>query len=167
LGKGWTKNAICGMLGNMQSESSINPARWEGDVVWNSNTMRGFGLVQWTPYTKYMEWVNGEGLPYKEMDSNLQRILYEVENNIQWIHSSITFQEFTQSTDTANNLAMLFITAYERPKDPNQPIRGTQAEYWYNTLEGGVSPPDPDPNTNDEKKLVHLLLSDALNGWKW
>lgn len=25
LDKGWTKNAICGMLGNMQTESTINP----------------------------------------------------------------------------------------------------------------------------------------------
>jgi hypothetical protein len=25
LAEGWTLNAICGMLGNMQAESSINP----------------------------------------------------------------------------------------------------------------------------------------------
>lgn len=27
--KGFTKNAICGILGNMNSESTINPAVWQ------------------------------------------------------------------------------------------------------------------------------------------
>lgn len=27
LSKGWSLNAICGMLGNMQSESAINPRK--------------------------------------------------------------------------------------------------------------------------------------------
>ena len=30
---GWTLNAIAGILGNMQSESAINPGRWQSDRV--------------------------------------------------------------------------------------------------------------------------------------
>jgi hypothetical protein len=168
LGKGWTKNSVCGILGNMQSESSINPARWQSDVI--GDLSAGFGLVQWTPASKYIDWANANGLPYRDMDSNLSRILYEVVNNIQWSNGSMTFQEFTQSTDTANNLAMMFISSYERPANPDQPIRGTQAEYWYTNLTGGTNPdpdPTPDPTTNKEKALIHLLLCDALIGWKY
>lgn len=76
------------------------------------------------------------------MDANIYRILYEVENNIQWIATSTynyTFREFTQSTDTPYNLALAFLANYERPADPNQPARGTQAEYWYEYL-GGLPP---------------------------
>ena len=135
--RGWTKNSICGMLGNMQTESTINPGIWES--LNYGNTSGGYGLVQWTPATKLINWCVSVGKTYEQMDSQLDRILYEVENNIQWIHSTMTFQEFTQSTDTAYNLAMLFITAYERPYDPNQPIRGEQAEYWYTNLVGGGS----------------------------
>lgn len=31
--QGWTLNAIAGILGNMQSESAINPGRWQSDRV--------------------------------------------------------------------------------------------------------------------------------------
>jgi hypothetical protein len=158
---GWTKNAICGMLGNMQTESTINPAIWQG--LDSSNTSGGFGLVQWTPSTKYTDWCTSQGLVYTEMDSNLKRILYEVDNNIQWINSNMTFTEFTQSTDTPYNLAMNFLSSYERPANPDQPNRGTQAENWFNTLTGGgtITP------SNDKTKLIKLLLADTLNGWKW
>lgn len=44
-GYGWTKEAICGLLGNIQQESQLNPGAWE--VM--DRTDRGYGLVQWTP----------------------------------------------------------------------------------------------------------------------
>lgn len=101
------------------------------------------GLVQWTPYTKYTDWIVNQGFTDpSEMDANIFRILYEVENNIQWIATSTynySFKEFTQSTDTPYNLALAFLANYERPADPNQPARGTQAEYWYEFL-GGLPP---------------------------
>lgn len=31
--KGWTLNSICGILGNMEVESSINPGRWQSDRI--------------------------------------------------------------------------------------------------------------------------------------
>jgi hypothetical protein len=136
--RGWTSQAICGMLGNMQSESTINPGIWES--LDEGNFFGGFGLVQWTPASKYIDWgyANGleelNGLPVIDFDNQLDRILYEVVNNIQWIWASMTFEQFTHSTNSPYSLAMLFIKAYERPLNPNQPIRGTQAEYWYSHL---------------------------------
>lgn len=174
LGQGWTKNAICGMLGNMQTESSINPGIWQS--LDSGNMSGGFGLVQWTPATKYTDWADSHSYVWDEMDSNLLRILYEVEENLQWIYSEMTFEEFTHSTDTAYNLAMLFLAKYERPADPDQPLRGTQAEYWFTNLTGGgtVDPPDPPiggqlppPSIgNLESQLIGLFLSDTISGWK-
>jgi hypothetical protein len=162
--KGWTKNAICGMLGNMQSESTINPAIWQS--LDSGNLDGGFGLVQWTPASKYIDWANANGLPYEEMDSNLARILYEVENNIQWINGNMTFKEFTTSTDTPYNLAMNFLSSYERPANPDQPNRGNQAQYWFDNLDGnGSVTPTPTPSANDV--YIKMLLSDTINGWKW
>ena len=46
LGGTWTLTAICGMLGNMWSESGMNPWRWQNDTVTYSG---GYGLVQFTP----------------------------------------------------------------------------------------------------------------------
>lgn len=166
--KGYTKNAICAVLGNMQSESTINPCIWEG--LNQGDMSHGFGLVQWTPATKYIDWCGSQNIPYADMNSNLKRIIYEVDNNVQWINSldpkNRSFKEFMQSNDSPYDLAMVFIKAYERPANPDQPNRGDQANYWYETLTGGVIiPPDPtDPPTETTDKIYHLWLSNAL---KW
>lgn len=140
LNKGWTANAICGMLGNMQSESAINPGRWQSDRVGGDSDGHGYSLVQWTPYTKYTNWCAENGyVDPSEMDVAIERILHEVENNLQWIATSkynMSFKEFTQSTESPNYLAMVFIANYERPAEPNQPARGTQADSWYEYLTG-------------------------------
>lgn len=141
--QGWTMNAVAGILGNMQSESAINPGRWQNDIVMPTDpTDSGYGLVQWTPYTKYTNWVQGDP---STMDNNLSRIIYEVSNNLQWIPTTqynYSFSDFTHSTDTPYNLGMAFLANYERPLNPNQPQRGQQAERWYQFLEG-VIPPQP------------------------
>lgn len=137
--RGWTKNAVCGMLGNMQTESTINPGIWQS--LQEGNREGGYGLVQWTPATKYINWATANNLDYEKMDSQLKRIMYEVENNIQWINinSGMTFKEFTQSKKTPYELGMFFLSDYERPRDGNQPERGKQAEYWFKELTGGGS----------------------------
>jgi hypothetical protein len=146
---GWTKNAVCGMLGNMQTESTINPGIWESFDA--GNMSRGYGLVQWTPATKFIDWCNDRGLNYTDMDSDLKRITYEVENNIQWYNDSLgnpppfTFTEFTKSTLSAYDLGMIFLHHYEIPHVYDQPDRGTQAEHWFNTLDGSSSDPGTDP----------------------
>ena len=134
--RGWTKNAVCGMLGNMQTESTINPGIWQSLQANNMNV--GFGLVQWTPASKFINWANENGLDYLDIDSQLKRILYEVENKIQWYSTSnypMSFSSFTQSTQTPSYLAAAFIYNYERPASYSTlSARQSQATYWYNNL---------------------------------
>lgn len=138
---GWSKNAICGMLGNMQSESTINPSIWEG--LNSGNLSGGYGLVQWTPATKYLDWCTARGYDNTTLDSALKRILEEVATDTQWGANlqlgspPYDFKTFTTSTETPYTLAMNFLHFYERPQVNDQPHRGTQAEYWYTTLTGG------------------------------
>ena len=136
---GWTLNSICGMLGNMQVESSINPGRWQNDTVAPVDpTGVGYGLVQWTPYTNYTNWATSSGYTDPSiMDANLARIKYELANNLQWIPTAsypMTFSEFKVSTHTPYTLALTFLANYERPADPDQPMRGLYATNWYNYL---------------------------------
>lgn len=152
---GWSLNAICAMLGNMQAESGINPGRWQSDNV--GNTSAGYGLVQWTPATKYIEWC-GNNDP-SEMDQNIARILYEVENGLQWIATSaydLSFKEFSTSNKTVGYLAKSFLLNYERPADQSasvQALRSSYAESWYTYLTGTAPDVDPDaPATNKTKK---------------
>lgn len=153
--KGFTKESICGMLGNIQTESTINPGRWESDRVGGHPKGHGYGLVQWTPYNKYTNWCNGDP---STMDNNLERINYEVENGIQWIKTKkypLTFRQFKTSTDSPDYLANAFLTNYERPRDPIQPRRGRQALFWYDFLNGVSPQPSPTPTPTPEKSVIN------------
>lgn len=128
---GWTVNAICGLLGNMSGESTLNPNLYEQG--YNHSLSRGYGLVQWTPATKLMDWCNGQGLDWSNGDSQLSRIDYEQQNGIQWISKSaynyMTFNQFTQSTLDVDYLTEVFIWSYERPSSyyGNKSLPGRKA----------------------------------------
>lgn len=137
--QGWTINAIAGMLGNIEKESTINPGIWQG--LNEGNTSGGYGLVQWTPATKITQWLSENGYSTDDGDSNgngqCERIIYEMENGIQWISTEeypLSFKEFSQSKMPSSYLALAFLYNYERPADLNQPERGVNAGKWFTYL---------------------------------
>lgn len=136
--QGWTLESVSGMLGNMEIESHINPAQWE--EAYPIYGAGGFGLVQWTPWTNYTEWA-GSGWE-TNYQRQLERIQYELDNGLQWIpvaqDGNMTFQQYTQSTQTPGDLAMIFERGYERGT-PLESQRRAAAQKWYEYL-GGVGP---------------------------
>lgn len=137
--RGWSKESVCGMLGNMETESNINPCIWED--LNSGNKSGGFGLVQWTPSTKYTEWAVANGYSPTDIDGQLNRLQYEIDNGLQWITKQtypISFQAFKVNSAgySVEQLAQAFLLNYERPEDQTQPARSTQARYWYDTLTG-------------------------------
>ena len=143
--QGWTIHAVSGMLGNMQSESSINPGIWQN--LDDTNPDLGYGLVQWTPSTKYTSWCAERGIDPSDMDSAILRINWELENNQQYYPTTqypLTFAEFKTSTRSPYYLAGAFLYNYERPQTPNPTLRGQQANAWYQYLTG-ETPPTPTP----------------------
>ena len=131
IAKGWTSQAICALLGNIEVESGIQA---------NLNERSGgggYGLVQWTPKSKLVQWANSKNLDYASLKAQCLRIQWEVDNNQQYYKTSaypLTFKQFTQSTLSPTYLAQVFIHNYERPANPNQPIRGQNAEKWHKLL---------------------------------
>lgn len=146
LARGWTVEAISGMLGNMQVESHINPGVWQ-DL--NPNPKLGWGLVQWTPSTNFTDWASAHGYANDDGDAQLLWIDTETVNYGQWIPTAQypeSFNQFKVSTQTPEYLADCFLKNFERPSDINQPIRQTYARYWYDWWEGSpVPPPNPNP----------------------
>ena len=123
--KNWTTNSICAMLGNMWVESHINPCIWQ-DLTVNINN--GYGLVQWTPSTKYRSWSGIKDYNSKENgNKELDRLLWEVDNNVQWSRSKgnldLSFKDFTQSTISVESLTREFGQCYEQPKDLDATIK--------------------------------------------
>ncbi len=160
VNKGWSKEAVAGILGNKQSESGIIPDRWESDL--QGNMSGGYGLVQWTPASKFINWANGNGYDYKSLDAQLKRIEWEVVNEQQWFHPNMSFKQFTQQTVSPEQSAILFITYYERPANSNQPIRQTQARYWYQTLKNIVT---DNSDGNNEIMVPIGGISVGTNVW--
>lgn len=143
--KGWTLNSISAILGNMQSESTINPWIWES--LEYDNLSKGYGLTQWTPASKYIDWA---GSDWKNPDRELDRIVWEANNGQQWfsnpsapiINPPLSFKEFTISNLDVVTLANYFLWYYEHPAVTIQPIRGEQAKFWLDYL-SGITPPEP------------------------
>jgi len=129
--RNWTSQSICSMLGNMQAESGLI-----ADIDELSGG-GGYGLVQWTPKSKLTSWADANGLDYKNIGTQCQRIQWELANSEQYYKTTnypLTFKEFTESTLTPTYLAETFLHNYERPANLNQPARGVYAEEWYALL---------------------------------
>ena len=169
--EGWSINAISALLGNLQVESSINPGRWQSDNVGNISS--GYGLVQWTPSSKYTGWCSDQGLTDpSEMDSNLKRILYELKNNIQWIATNnydFSFKDFSTSKRSVSDLAKAFLLNYERPADQSESVqtfRAELAESWYSVLQG-TEPDSPGVTKKRRSKYNFLLFQSNRRRTQW
>lgn len=138
---GWTNNAIYGVLGNMETESNINPQFWQRGA-----TIPGYGLVQWTPSSHLIDWANRRGLDPNDIDVQLERIKFEVLTNDDenpehdaWQKNNhelkITFEEFTKSNETPECLADVFLLCYERYGTIPILERSKQARKWHDILE--------------------------------
>lgn len=158
---GWSDNAIAAMLGNMQAESGINPGRYEnGD---DTSTTNGFGLVQWTPNTKYKEWADANGYTdYGDIVGQVARIKYEVDNGLQWISTALyplSFSEFVVSNDDLSVLTYAFMYNYERPRDLNQPERITYSREWLSFIQNMTPDTPSTPTTKNEMSKLLLYFA--------
>ena len=157
--RGWTVNAICGLLGNMHWESDgLQP-----DI--NEMGGGGYGLVQWTPGTKLKSWAEQRGLNYRTVNTQCQRIQYELDNGIQYYKNKCSyknFKAFSQSNDSPETLTRCFMTDYERPYEPTAHLsdRIKYANFWYNYFTGDEPTPDPTPSS-DVVFTYSVKLSDG------
>lgn len=144
LDKGWTVNAIAGLLGNMQQESTICP-----DLDERGGS--GYGLVQWTPKTNYTNWANANGYDITDGNYQLQWINEETIKQGQWIETSaypISFDEFKVSLESPEYLATCFEKNFERPAT-SHPERQGYARWWLDWYNGSYVPPTNPPQTGD------------------
>lgn len=154
--KGFSRNAICAILANMECESTINPGIWEGLQPY----IGGYGLVQWTPYEKYSEWA-GEGWQ-NNGDKECDRIAYEFDYNIQYYPTDnypLTASEFKTSKESPEFLAGAWMENYERPWSyQTEWYRKERARYWYDYLESKDQPSEEVPDEKRKVKKSCLLI---------
>lgn len=185
VGSDWTQQSLSALLGNMRHESSINPNMYEYGYDWSDD--RGYGLVQWTPRSKYWNWAVANNLTPEKGESQLARIDYEIENNIQWIanghrvryglESKYNFSFEAFRTNSLNlsiaELVEAFMWNYEGP-NYQAGTNSLQQRIDFALLVNGIldftgtgGGVNPQPPSNVNEKIINLLLCDALNGWKF
>ena len=154
-GKGWSNVAIAGLVGNCTYESYTNPGFHE---VGGS----GFGIVQWTPSSNYINWARPRGFPvdtdYSDPERYLlgqcERINFEMQTGIEFFGNSSyganylwcnTWQKYialTESDVTPETAAHIFLSNYERPNHSaaaaSLSARQTYARRWYDKFKSGA-----------------------------
>lgn len=157
--KGYTLNAISAMLGNMQTESTINPGLWQGRG--DPAPDKGFGLVQWTPSTKYTDWADANGYAHDDGDGQVEWIYTQMGISGEWLPTAdypMTWDQFIVSTDSPEYLARVFLFNFERPADPDITGREQNAHYWYAWINGEYVPPPNPPESPDWRYKMPLYM---------
>lgn len=171
ISQGWTVNAISAMIGNMNYESNLNPARVykvgnfpHGGAsltdLDNNNALNhpneAYGLVQWKgkssaePITNQLvsyairyntQWYDG--------DIQIQRLLWEYSQSVKFHAQTVdgvywTFEKFSHSTADPQTLSKVWMVCYEGTWSVLD-TRKKNAQKWYNYFHGSPEPPDPTP----------------------
>ena len=154
LAQGWQFETLCGVFGNIESEGLFSPGKWENGHLLDLNY--GFGLVQWTPATKYINWAAGifdntdPWYPlYYSGWYECYRLAMEGKYNLstQWLQTStyqFTIQNFVTGAALVGNTAhdrvefaaSAWLYDYERPGNySSESTRRARAVAWYDRLQ--------------------------------
>ncbi len=132
--KGWSKNAICAVLGNMDEEScGVNPGKHQ------AYDGPGYGIVQWDPASKYLNWAQNNGYADDSLEGQVAFLVESMQPGMgEWLsdNSSVpdgygmSYSDFISSSADVSYLAQVFVYCYERPSEPHMDQRINYAVYW-------------------------------------
>ena len=178
--RGWSLNAVCGILGNIGHESGYNPWRWQSDQVLSStspsleSTSHGYGLFQFTPFkngsdARYYyaggQKYSGYGPNYSDKagsvtDAEAQLMFMNANDSGGYIPTQsypLSFAQYKTSTDSAADLASAWLRNYERPASfATEGVRRKTAEYWFAKLSGTPTP---------SGRYVNVLVEGNGSAW--
>lgn len=137
--KGLSDAAICGILGNFQHESNINPTQWQIGMpeTWSMYSETGYGIAQFTPAGKIKEYADTVGKSVSDITVQLDYIWGQVTTN-GFFGGGQTFQEFAVETDPAQ-AAIDFLRGYEMHSMTTDALqeREQYADQWWSIYNRG------------------------------
>lgn len=159
-----TLEAMCGIIGNACYEShGLNPAQKQ------VSSGAGWGLIQWTPYSNLVDYVN----TWYDGDEQCELILREGRGEVsgrffaskKHPEYSYSWSQFCQLTDI-EEAVKAYLWERERPleKYAQQTLqdRINMARFYYEYLSGEEPPTPPEPPEPPEKvdkAMLFLILS--------
>lgn len=140
---GWSLNAVCGMLGNMEVESGISPAVVQNFAT-NNPPKLGYGLIQWTSNVNNVHdntlwaWIYRNYHDYNWQDGDRQCIFINGEDGQYYYPTKnypLTYAQFKVSTETPEYLAATY--HYNRERGTWTNLRPQYARKWYEFFRRG------------------------------
>lgn len=136
---GFSAGAIIGIVANMEHESAINPGQQEHG--YGGSTSRGYGLVQWTPGTKIINYADSVGGNWYDGDIQMDFLMINAPDS--WGGAMpYTWDEF-KAIDDIYLATRVFFKNFERGTWHDELY--DYAEYWYGVLYGSEPPTPPSP----------------------
>lgn len=153
-GAGWTHEASIGCIANLCGESTgINAGQWQGGFGGMYKNSQGFGMGQWTPWTKVRDYVGGSSEALmNNPDAQIQMIITQ---SGQWSTGLIsptgyssyyktnvpyfaTFADYSQGTESVADMTTAYMCCWERPANGSSlPQRKIYANYFDSKIGGG------------------------------
>jgi len=155
-----TKEAIIGIIANMDHESYLNPAQQEHGK--GGSASYGYGLLMWTPArTKIVAYANQEGGNWYDGDLQLDYARISIPST--WIVSQAypyTWAQY-QTLNDYNEATRTFFYNFERGTWHDE--LDEYAAFWASELYGDTPPsPEPplppSPEEEDEDLLLWLVM---------
>lgn len=175
--RGWTLNAVAGLIGNIANESGYNPWRWEGDVITTPSSLSiGYGLLQFTPSNNYINSTNQSryntyspnyaGVNGHPDDGDAQiKFIDDTHSEYYFINGyPLSYTQYISSTLTPEYLAAAWDYNYVRPSSYSDLAnRQNDAAWWYNYLyyfdpDTPPTPPVPPRPTSTRKSPFWIYI---------
>ncbi len=178
--RGWSIDAVSGMLGNFEAESRLNPNIVETTQKdrWPNWGNYGFGIAQWTPwFTKqqggewldpanyhgsnnptYGYWASQNGYTIAVDGSGtigkMEPQLDYLDNNLGTGKGKAWVRNYKITTVGPEQAAKDFYTGYEISAAGTWGTRPDKAVKWYNFLTGHPPQPPTPPSITDKSKII-------------
>lgn len=151
LSKALTKEGACAIIGNLQAESALIPNNLEdsystrfgmsdeqytiavdnGTYTNFVNDCAGYGLAQWTYYTrkrKMLDYSKRYGASIGDLNMQLNFLVEEFQDDFPSIWNQL------KSSTNLYDLTLLLLNQWENPAVKNIQVRYQYAQNWYKTL---------------------------------
>ena len=154
-GKGWSRNAISGLLGNLMRESVINPGAWQNYHV---DPLNGYGLAQWTPSTNWTDYAQQQGWQIDDGYKQLDFIdLDPINNYIPTVTYPESLAQYKVSNNSPEDCASAWLYNYERAGVVAESERRYWARYYYDLIENIPTLPPVDGGGQIKKMKLWMM----------